>query len=248
MKRIRADMNDHYERKIAIIMTGLEGTKAVAEHQEVPGEEVAVKSSGKVKKRHRGRHLAAGRRGEPRELTQGNCGPRKELAAAGRKMARCAKVAQRKERGHQGCSNEGPSVEQGRLNNQTRNKLARGIRKGRTLRRRQLMRQEGTNGTKNRDLEEQLRLGSERRTSGSYRKNFGLQIMKRAVISSGLRKISNWALWRGRPPPQRKGNLLAALALRAGNLGAPATRDNCPHRWKKKRKRGKPLDDGDNLD
>jgi hypothetical protein len=38
--------------------------------REVPTEEAALKSSGTMKKRHRGRHLAAERRGEPKELTQ----------------------------------------------------------------------------------------------------------------------------------------------------------------------------------
>jgi hypothetical protein len=32
-----------------------------------------------------------------------------------------------------------------------------------------------------------------------------MEIMKRAVgISSGLRRIRNWTLWRGRPPPKWK--------------------------------------------
>jgi hypothetical protein len=35
-------------------------------HREVPTEEVAVKSSGAMKKRPRGRHLPAGRHGEPK--------------------------------------------------------------------------------------------------------------------------------------------------------------------------------------
>jgi hypothetical protein len=43
------------------------------------------------------------------------------------------------------------------------------------------MRQEGTNGSGNRDFEEQLRLGSERTTSGSYRKTIVLEIVKRAT-------------------------------------------------------------------
>jgi hypothetical protein len=38
-----------------------------AEQGKIPKEEAAVKSSGTMKKRHRGRHLAAGRRGEPKE-------------------------------------------------------------------------------------------------------------------------------------------------------------------------------------
>jgi hypothetical protein len=75
------------------------------------------------------------------------------------------------------------------------------------------MRQEGTNVTRNRDFEEQLRLGSERTTSRRYRKTIGLEIVKRAVgLFSGLRKIRNLTLWRGRPSPRWKKNLLAALA------------------------------------
>jgi hypothetical protein len=75
------------------------------------------------------------------------------------------------------------------------------------------MRQEGTNGTRNQNFEEQLRHGSERTTSGSYEKTLGLEIVKRAVgLSSGLRKIRYWTSWRGRPLPKRKKNLLAAFA------------------------------------
>jgi hypothetical protein len=46
-----------------------EDMKSEVEHQEVPMEEAAVKSSGTMKKRHKGRHLVAGRYGEPKELT-----------------------------------------------------------------------------------------------------------------------------------------------------------------------------------
>jgi hypothetical protein len=234
MEQMRAGMNAHYERMIAIIETSLKEMKAVVKHQEVPMEEAAVKSSGTMKRRHRGQHLAAGRHGEPKELTQGecgswrklaatcrkvsrhaaveqrkgnvfrkiqtqgNCGPRKELAATGRKTTRCAKVTQCMGHGLQGRSHEGPSREQRQWKNQTRNKFARGTRKGHTLGRRQLMCQEGTNGTRSRDFEEQLRLGSERTTSGSYRTTTGLEIVKQAVgISSGLWKIRIWTLWRG---------------------------------------------------
>jgi hypothetical protein len=52
-----------------------------AEHREVPTEAAALKSSGRTKKRRRGRHLAAGRRGEPKELTRGDCGSSRKLAA-----------------------------------------------------------------------------------------------------------------------------------------------------------------------
>jgi hypothetical protein len=66
------------------------------EHREVPTEEAAVKSSGTMKKWHRGRHPAAGRHGEPKELTRGDCGSRGKLAAAYRKLSRHAAVAWRK--------------------------------------------------------------------------------------------------------------------------------------------------------
>jgi hypothetical protein len=72
---------------------------------------------------------------------------------------------------------------------------------------RQLRRLEGTNGTRNRDFKEQLRLGNERTTSGIYRKTIGLEIVKLAVrISSWMRNVTDWTLWRGRPPPKRKRN------------------------------------------
>jgi hypothetical protein len=59
----------------------------------------------------------------------------------------------------------------------------------------------------NRDLKEQLYLLNERKTSGIYKKTIGLEIVKRAVrISSGMRKVTDWTLWRGRPPPKRKRN------------------------------------------
>jgi hypothetical protein len=148
--------------------------------------------------------------------TQGNCGPRKEFAVVSRKMTRSTKVAQRKGHGLQGRSRKGPSVEQGRRKNQTMNEFARGTRKGRTLARRKLMRQQSTNGTRNRDFEEQVRFGSERIICGIYRKVIGLEIVKRAVgISSGSWKIRNWSLCRGRSPPKRKKNLVSLLAMLA---------------------------------
>jgi hypothetical protein len=102
------------------------------EHWEFPKEEAVVKPVKGRKKWHKGQKLAAGRRGEPKELTrdcgswkltaacrkvfrcarvtwhkrnvfrkiqtQGNCGPWKELATAGRMMTQSTKVVQH--RGH----------------------------------------------------------------------------------------------------------------------------------------------------
>jgi hypothetical protein len=67
------------------------------------------------------------------------------------------------------------------------------------------MRQEGTNGTRNRDVKEQLRLGSERTTRGIYKKVTGLEIAKRiARCTVRLQRMKDWTLWRGRPSPKRK--------------------------------------------
>jgi hypothetical protein len=134
--------------------------------------------------------------------TQENCGLRKDFTATGIRATRCAKVAWLKGRNH-----EGPSVQRERRKTQTRIKFARASCKGRTLGKRQLMCLEGTNGTRNRDFKEQLRLGNERTTSVIYRKTIMLEIVKRAVrISSRMRKVTDWTLWRGQPPPKTKRN------------------------------------------
>jgi hypothetical protein len=52
-----------------------------SELREVPKEGAAVKSVKGLKKRHRGRKLAAGRSGEPKELTRDG-GSRRKLTAA----------------------------------------------------------------------------------------------------------------------------------------------------------------------
>jgi hypothetical protein len=102
-------------------------------------------------------------------------------------------------------SYEGPSVEQGRRKNKTENKIARGTRRGRMLGRRQLMCQEGTNWTRNRDVKEQLRLGNERKTRRINKKSTGLEIANRiARCTLGLKRIKDWTLRRGRSPPKRK--------------------------------------------
>jgi hypothetical protein len=63
-----------------------------AVREEFRTEDAVVKSSGTMKKRRRGRHIAAGQRGESKELTRGNCGSRRKLAAACRKLSRRSAV------------------------------------------------------------------------------------------------------------------------------------------------------------
>jgi hypothetical protein len=67
--------------------------QSIEEHQDVPNEDVAVVPVNGLRKRRRGRKSTAGRRGEPKELTRGNCGSRKKLAGACRKVSRHARVA-----------------------------------------------------------------------------------------------------------------------------------------------------------
>jgi hypothetical protein len=70
-----------------------EETEFEAVHQEVLKEDATVKPVGALKKRHRGRHLAAGRHLKRKEQTQGKDGCWKKLAATCRRMAQCAGVA-----------------------------------------------------------------------------------------------------------------------------------------------------------
>jgi hypothetical protein len=72
----------------------LEDMESEVDHREVPTKETAVKFSGTMKKQHRGQHLAAGQCGEPKQLTRGDCGSWRKLAATCRKVSRHAAVAQ----------------------------------------------------------------------------------------------------------------------------------------------------------
>jgi hypothetical protein len=71
----------------------IEENEATVEREDVPSEDVAVMPVKGLKKRRRGRKSTAGRRGEPKKLNRGNCGSRKKLAAACRKVSRHATVA-----------------------------------------------------------------------------------------------------------------------------------------------------------
>jgi hypothetical protein len=189
----------------------------VAQQREVPVEDAEEMPVGESKKkRRRDRKLAAERRHQ-----EPNCAPQKKLAAARRGTRHCAEVAQKMQTDKKMPRRATvarrmrdifrPNTTRKRITIgkvRTRDNVVRGTQKGWTPRWRQLMRQEGTKETRNRDFEEQLRLGSEMTTNGSYRKAIGLEISKRtAGTSTGLPKMKNCTLWRGRPPPKRrKGN------------------------------------------
>jgi hypothetical protein len=104
---------------------------AFAVHEEVHKEEAAVKLIGALKKRHGSRHLAVGRRCQPKKRTQGNGGSRKKLVAACRGMTRSSIPTRRKGHGH---------------HKQEQNKVARGAHKRRTFGRRRRAKPEGITG------------------------------------------------------------------------------------------------------
>jgi hypothetical protein len=93
-------------------------------------------------------------------ITQEKCRPRKELAPSRTTTTRRTKVARQMENAI------------GKF--RAKDTVVRGTWKGWTPRWRQLIRQEGTKETKNRDFADKLRLRSK------------------------------WTPWRGRPPPKRK--------------------------------------------
>jgi hypothetical protein len=74
-----------------------ENMECGTEYLGVLKKEDAVKPSETKKKRHIGQHLAAGRRGKPKELTRRDRGSRRKLAAACNKVSRRAAVAWLKE-------------------------------------------------------------------------------------------------------------------------------------------------------
>jgi hypothetical protein len=198
-----------------------EEMESEVERREVPTEEAAVKSSRTMKKRHRGRRVAAGRRGKPKELTRSDCGSRGLLAAACRKVSRRATVAWRKRnisgkiRTQGSC---GPRQALGaarirmmtlrakvtrRKKTRTRDEVIRGTLRKRTYGRRRQPNPERKNGTEDPDIRRRMRLETERRLEID-RKIFESAVVKRATgMSNRLRKVKDWVLWRGRPPPKR---------------------------------------------
>jgi hypothetical protein len=151
--------------------------------------------------------------------TRRNCGPRKRLTVTCIRTSRCAKVARNKERSH-----EGPSVEQGRRKEQTRNKFTSGARKGWTFGKRSRVDPEGSTGVKDPDTRRHRLLKNDKTAGKIFEKTFSLQIAKREDgYSVGSPKIRDCTLLRDRPPPKRK----KKLKVRAGarNVDEPAPSD-----------------------
>jgi hypothetical protein len=134
------------------------------------------------------------------------------------RMTRYAKVVQRK--GH-GCKR------------QTKDDAGKGTLKERTHEKSLWKDPEGNSGMRRRDVKELLHLRKGKKVANSirgqsrtqhprlksigkvseiYRKTIGLEVVRATKMSTGLLKIWNWTLWKGRPPPKWKKKLLASLA------------------------------------
>jgi hypothetical protein len=90
---------------------------AVPEHQEVPNEEAAVETIGALQDRYGERHLAVGRRWQPKERIQGDGASRQKLSSARGRMTCRAIPAPRKGNGRQGPGRD--NVAQGASKGQT---------------------------------------------------------------------------------------------------------------------------------
>jgi hypothetical protein len=226
----------------------------VGEHQEVPREDAVVKPVRRRKKRHRGRKQAAGRRVEPKELTRGNCGSRKKLAAVCRKASRRATVAWRKRNvfrkswTHENCGlrkevtafrKKVTRCARHRRKVQNKEKVAQRSPTGGAFKNRCRKSPQCSTGRKDPTINaiegwspgERAFLGS-----GGTRKKDIYEILREKIPKhvvetySGLQQMRNLILWRGRPPPKAEKG--AAHGAGAGDVEAPVstTTDDEEHR------------------
>jgi hypothetical protein len=215
--------------------------QSIEEHQDIPKVEASVMPAGEPRKRRMVRNLAAERRQKKKERTRGESGSRRKSAAACRKVSRRAKVAWRKRKlirriGTQ--ENCGPRNEfsptgirtthraevarrkEHGLQRQVKNNSTPRTLTGRASSMRRWKGPECKTGIKDPRTRRHLRLQIERTTQEFNRRALGLEFVKRANgTSSGLLKIRNWTLWRGRPPPKRKKTTRRGGA---GNVETPA--------------------------
>jgi hypothetical protein len=183
----------------------LEEMESESEHQEVPNEEAAVETVGTLEDRH----LAVGRHRKPKKRNQGDSGSRKKLAAAYRRMTRCAVPAQCKGHGHQGPGQDN---------------VVQGTPQGWTLVKGRWANLKGNKGIRDRSARQQLRLRKERSTSKGIRgrsrrqephlgrkareQSHELEVAKQIFGTFiRLRKMSVRTLWTGRSPLKQKKRL-----------------------------------------
>jgi hypothetical protein len=186
-----------------------EDMKSEVEHWKVPKEDAVGKPVKGRKMWHRGQKQAAERCGEPKELTRGDCGSQRKLAATCRKVSHHARVAWHKRNvfrkirtwGNWGsqskfatgrmrmtCCAAGTVMEH-RLQRQGKDDMAPRTLKGRMSRMKRRKGPECKIGIKDPGTRWLLRLKIERTSERIDRKAFELEFMKRASgMSAGFRK------------------------------------------------------------
>jgi hypothetical protein len=86
--------------------------------------------------------------------------------------------------------------------------VEQGAHKEWTFRKRHHTKQTGSHSIRNRGFKEQLHLGSKKVSGRIFRKMIRLGITKQIARSSvRMRKMRDWTLWRGLPPPKGKKRL-----------------------------------------
>jgi hypothetical protein len=131
--------------------------------------------------------------------TQGNCGRRQELGAAGIMVTLRAKLARRK----------GTFAGKNQIRDKAGRKASRqtiGLKRWKNPADRIGSKYPGGRWPRDlrTDVKEQLRRRNERTTSDIYRMIIRQEVVKRATeMSTGFLKMRNWALWRGRPNGRR---------------------------------------------
>jgi hypothetical protein len=159
-RKLTAEHHRQEPKDTKKINGGLQKRLAVARRGTIRRARVAWKTPIDRKMSHRATVARRKRHIVKSYLTQEKCRPRRKLVASRTRTAHRAGVARQMENSF------------GKV--QARDNVVRGTWKGWTPRWRQLILQEGTKETSNRDFADQLRLGSK------------------------------WTPWRGRPPPKRK--------------------------------------------
>jgi hypothetical protein len=162
-----------------------EEMKSVAEHEEVPKEEAAVKPVRALKKQHGDQHLAIACHGQLKKQTQGDGASWKELVTTCREMTRRAIPAWRQGPGRDSVAKV---TSKGRLfgkRGQAQPECNNGIRDRGAIWQLHLRKERTTgNGIREQSSRQQLRLESTGNVNKTFRETLGLEIAKRIARSS----------------------------------------------------------------
>jgi hypothetical protein len=181
-------------------------TQSVEKYQEVPKKETTDISVGRLRKRRRGRNLAAFLRQKAKGMSQSRCESTKRATVAGKTTSRSAKLAWlMRDIARSECTGDN---------------VASSNQRGRKCKKRPWIGSECNNGIRDRGLNHKLQgrigirdadailqmcLRIERTSDGIDVKHFRLHNEKRTAESlMALQKMKKWTLWKGRSPSKWK--------------------------------------------